>query len=290
MKKYLCLIGIIFLIFESQPQTLHLPEDGFVEGWMKGTKTRRFVRANLYDHIDGGAELFLEFGFEDLIVQDYRKDGQEITLEVYRMECAEAALGIYLMKCGQEVPHPRIPARNSADKLQLLIVKNNYLLMVNNFKGEEAFVPVMVALSQKTLELIPEGLPVETLTLLPEENLIPGSQRLIRGPLALQSLFTLGEGDILQLKGSIFGVSARYESKDGKSYTRIIVAYHSAEEAQEAFAHLHSNLDPYLKILNREKGMFQFKDYKKQYGLVSLKEKNLSILVNLSKLPPSSHD
>ncbi len=290
MKKYLCLIGILFFVFQSQAQTIRLPEDGFVAGWTKDEKTRRFVRANLYDYIDGGAELFLEFGFEDLIVQDYRKESQEISLEVYRMENGEAALGIYLMKCGQETPHPEIPARNSADKLQFLVLKNNYLLMINNFKGEEALIPVMITLGQNTLERISEGAPVEILSLLPPENLIPGTQRLIRGPLALQSIFTLGEGDILRLKRSIFGISGQYESEGGSRNTRIIVAYPSHEDAQEAFEHLYSNLDPYLKVLDREEHTFQFEDYKKQYGIVALKDKTLSILVNLSELPASSHD
>jgi hypothetical protein len=290
MKKHLCLIGILFLVFQSQAQTIRLPEDGFVEGWTKGEKTRRFVRANLYDYIDGGAELFLEFGFEDLIVQDYRKESQEISLEVYRMENGEAALGIYLMKCGQETPHPEIPARNSADKLQFLVLKNNFLLLVNNFKGDEALIPVMVTIGQNIIGQISEAAPVKILSLLPLENLIPGTQRLIRGPLALQSIFTLGEGDILQLKGSIFGVSGQYESVDGSSHTRIIVAYPSHEDAREAFQHLYSNLDRYLKVLNREEHTFQFEDYKKQYGIVSLKDKILSIRVNLSELPASGHD
>ncbi len=290
MKKHLCLYGILFLILQGQAQTLRLPEDGFVEGWTKSDKTRRFIRANLYDYIDGGAEIFLEFGFEDLTIQHYRKGIQEISLEAYRMESGEAALGIYLMKCGLETSLPEIPARNSVDKLQFLAVKNNYLLMVNNFKGEEALIPVMIALTQKTLEQIPEGTPVKVLSLLPQENLIPGSQRLIRGPLALQSIFTLGEGDILRLKGLIFGVSGRYESKDGTSHTRIIVAYPSAGDAQEAFQYLSSNLDSYLNILNREEHTFQFKDYKNQYGIVSLKDRILTIRVHLSELPASSHD
>jgi len=290
MKKHLCLIGVLFLIFQGQTQTLRLPEDGFFEGWIKSEKMRRFVRANLYDYIDGGAELFLEFGFEDLTIQPYRKGNQEISLEVYRMESGEAALGIYLMKCGLETSLTEIPARNSVDKLQFLVVKNNYFLMINNFKGEDALIPVMISLAQKILEQIPEGTPVRILSLLPQEKLIPGSQRLLRGPLALQSIFTLGEGDILRLKGLIFGVSGRYVSEDGSSHTQIIVAYPNEEEAQAAFLHLRSNLDPYLKVLNRKEHTFQFEDYKKQYGIVSLKAPVMEIKVNLSELPPSSHD
>lgn len=290
MKKHLCLIGILFLVFQSQAQTLRLPEDGFVEGWTKSERMRRFIRANLYDYINGGAELFLEFGFEDLIIQHYRNKSQEISLEAYRMESGEAALGIYLMKCGLETPSPEIPARNSADKLQFLVLKNNYLLMINNFKGEETLIPVMIALTQKTLEQIPEGKPIEVFSLLPQGNLVSGSQRLIRGSLALQSIFTLGKGDILRLKGSIFGVSGRYESEDRSSHTKIIVAYLSEEEARAAFLHLRSHLDPYLKIIKKEGDTFQFKDYKNQYGLVAVNGKNLSIKVNLSELPTSRHD
>ena len=268
--------------FQIQGQTLHLPGDGFVDGWTKQDKTLKFSENNLFNYIDGGAELFLEFGFEELLVQNYRKDGHEIGIDIYRMKSPEAALGIYLMKCGHETPITEIGSRNSADTFQFSILKNNYFLMINNFKGKKTLIPVMVKLAQKILDSIPSGLPQDIFVPLPEENLINGSQLLIRGPFSLQSIFTFGKGDILQLRGEIFGLVGEYKDSNGKSCTRIVIPYPNIRSAQDAYEYILSNLDSYLEILENRKNGFIFKDYKNEYGIVLIKNNQIDIKVNLS--------
>ncbi|HPB73006.1 MAG TPA: hypothetical protein PLX71_08505, partial [Phycicoccus sp.] len=71
---------------------------------------------DLYNYIDGGAELFLEFGFEACTVQQYKRGADEAVMEVYRMDDPVAARGIYLMKCGVEKPDPAFKERHTADK------------------------------------------------------------------------------------------------------------------------------------------------------------------------------
>lgn len=285
-KKIIVYLSLVLILsFQVKAQTLRLPEDGFMEGWEKHDKSLHFNRGGLYEYINGGAELFLEFGFEELFVQHYRKGNHEISLEVYCMEIPEAALGIYLMKCGQETPLPEIKARNSADRLQFLIVKNNYFLLVNNFKGEEKLIPVMIELTNETLKSVPSENPVKIFSFLPEENFVEGSRRIIRGPFSLQSLYTLGKGDILQLRGKVFAVSGEYTDSDGKTYTRIIVPYIDKDQAREAYMHLLSNLDPYLKTMEKDSDWFTFKDYKNQYGIVLLRKNIIDIKVNLKSKP-----
>src|SRR4030066_305738 len=101
---------------------------------------------NLFDYIDGGAEIFLEFGFDRLLVQDYRKEDSEIGLELFQMESPESALGIYLMKCGAETPIDGVPARNSGDKTQFTILKGATFVHINNPDGRESLLPMMVDL------------------------------------------------------------------------------------------------------------------------------------------------
>src|SRR5512146_1704116 len=79
-------------------ETQILPADGFAGGWKKAEAPKRFTQADLYGYIDGGAELFLEYGFEQLTVQKYRNGADEFTVEAYRMTDPAAATGIYLMK------------------------------------------------------------------------------------------------------------------------------------------------------------------------------------------------
>jgi hypothetical protein len=100
-----------------------IPEPGFAPGWTKAGPLRTFTGQDLFNQIDGGAELFLEFGFVKLRLQAYARGKAELTLNAYEMESAASALGIYLMKMGRETPFPEIGARNSCEEIQLTILK-----------------------------------------------------------------------------------------------------------------------------------------------------------------------
>jgi hypothetical protein len=267
------------------PQTLELPEDDFITGWKRQEKAQRFVRANLFDYIDGGADLFLEMGFEELTVQRYKYENTEIGVESYRMDTPEAGLGIYLMKCGIETPHPGIDARNSTDRFQIVFVKNNHFIMLNNFQGKEELIPVLVETANRILQTIPEGEAVTLFSSLPEENRIEGSGRIIRGPYSLQSLYTFGEGDILQLGDRIFGIAARYREAGNGDFIHILIPYPDSDAAKQAFMNLISNLDPYLTMLQKDGKSLLFEDYKDEFGFVRLDQNVLDIKVNLEKKP-----
>jgi hypothetical protein len=284
MKKIVLFFAFL-LPFYSIGQETQLPENEFFKGWKKHDETRYFVKSNLFDYIDGGADLFLEFGFAELIVQHYSDGQNELGLEMYRMESPEAALGIYLMKRGQESPHPDVPARNSADRLQFAILKNSYFILINNFEGVDSLIPVMVELAREILGTIQEGNEIEILTILPKDNLIEGSELIIRGPVALLPIYTFGDADILQLKGKIFGAVGDYKDSEGHVYTQIVIPYPTQESARDAYRHLLNNLDSYLKIIKKSPASFVFKDYKRQFGLVQQDSHILTIRIHLKEIP-----
>lgn len=256
-------------------------------GWEQSEPLQRFGPEGLYNHINGGAELFLEFGFAECLVQRYRKNDQEIGLEIYRMESPTAALGIYLMKCGRETPRAELTARNSSDLYQFTILKHRLFIQVNNFSGAEGNLPFMIALSRALLAEIPDASPEIIFTDLPEKDLRPGSRRIFRGPFGLQPLYTFGNGDILSQKNQLFGISGEYNQADGSTFTRIILVYPAQEIAQQAYQHLLSNLDPYITLLQQAPGQFTFKDYKNRFGRVIITDRRLDITVNLTILDNS---
>jgi Family of unknown function (DUF6599) len=274
--------GILFILLtlvaiEAQAQQISLPRDNAVPGWTRFEKQRVFVRNDLYGYIDGGAELFLELGFKDLTVQKYHNGTAEITVEAYRMDRTDSALAIYLFKCGKETPIARIPVRNSGDQYQFTLLKGNYFLLINNFGGDKALQPIMIALANAILNNIPAGKPSVLLSNLPAENLIKGSELLIRGQYSLQSIITLGEGDILQLHGTIYGVAGDYKDTSGVTYTRIIIPYPDAKSAQSAYTNLLNHLDPYLKVVQKSGNSFTFKTIKGTVSKAELLGKILEI-------------
>jgi hypothetical protein len=281
------LSAIVFLLPVETVADVTFPESNHVAGWVKSEKALRFEKSNLFDYIDGGAELFLEFGFDKLLVQRYKrangKSEEEISLEVYQMESPEAALGIYLTKCGKETPVKSIKYRNSGDRYQFSIVKGSCFIQTNSFSGDEKLMSVMVRLTQQTLASVPRGHPVTLLNRLPREGLVAGSGLIIRGPYALQQVYTFGKGDVLKLGGKIFGVAGDYVKDNGDVYTRILVFYPEPKDGLSAFDNLSKNLDSYLEVIGKWQGGFAFKDHRNKFGVVELKGDVMEIRIGLSE-------
>ena len=271
---------------QASTKDIKLPGSGFFPGWKTNGAPRTFVRTDLFNHIDGGAELFLEFGFDRVTVQRYIKGKADIVLEAYEMESPDAALGIYLMKCGAETPLPGVPGRNSSEAAQFTILKANYFVLINNPEGDKATIPAMTALAASFLGPIPALPPAPHLwDSLPKEKRIVGSERLIRGPIGLQPYYTFGEGDILGLGGKIFGVLANYDEGGGQASTRLSVLYPGAAQARNVFLSLRANLDPYLKILDGRETVFSFVDFRERYGLIRLIGAKIEIAFHLPVRP-----
>lgn len=245
-----------------------VPEPGFAPGWAKAGPLRTFTGQDLFNQIDGGAELFLEFGFARLRLQAYARGEAELTLNAYEMESASSALGVYLMKMGRETPFPEVAARNSSENIQLTILKGRYFVQVDNLGEVPASKAETVALANAFLAGVSEESAPTPLELLPAEGKVPGSERLVRGPYGLQPYFTFGEGDILSLGGRIFGALAGYRRPDGSTFTLLVVPYQDPDSASAALAHLKANLDPYLKVTGDRPDGFDFVDFQAKKGSV----------------------
>jgi hypothetical protein len=287
MRKLLAICAAA-IVAASLNAAIVVPPDSFAPGWKKSEGLREFPGSRLFDHIDGGAELFLEFGFKELCVQRYKKGEDELALEIYEMQSPEAALGLYLMKCGRETPVKGLDARNSGEPAQLTILQGRYFLHVNNFSGREDLLPVMTELARRALAGIPDEKAVDLIGRLPGQGLQPGSAYLFKGPVGLQAFYTLGEGDILDQRGMVFGIAGSYEDPKLGRFILILIDYSEAGRAQAAFKNLAGRLDPYLKILkNSEKG-FVFEDFQKRFGTVALRETRLELRIGLASEPAFS--
>jgi hypothetical protein len=261
-----------------------LPPDNAIAGWKKVEVPKRFTEADLYGYIDGGAELFLEYGFEQLTVQKYRNGTDDVTLEAYRMIDPAAAMGVYLMKAGRERPVAGFRERHTANRYQLMFCRSRYFVIVNNVSGKEALAPVEEKFAAFVASKVPPRAPIPELDALPREGLVPGSTRLVRGAYGLQSVYTLGDGDILLLERKLTATSGDYRTPAG-GYTLIVARYADPAQARRAFEHLQTNLDTYLKVIDQRPGRFVFEDYSKKFGLVTLSGRTLQIKVKLAQKP-----
>lgn len=260
-----------------------MPAESAVAGWKKAENPRVFTKADLYGHINGGAELFLEFGFEQLTLQKYRNGANEVAVEIYRMADPVASTGIYLMKSGKETRDPSFKARHTLNRHQLMFVRDRYWVTVNNLSGKDGMAPALLRFGGLVADAMPADRPPGTAGL-PSVGQVPATFRLVRGPFGLQSIYTLGEGDILQLGGKIVGAAADYKDAAG-SYTLLVVSYPAAATAKAAFASVQKNLDRYLKPVTTGPSRLVFRDYENKFGVVSVTGTKLEVRLHLSKQP-----
>ena len=86
----LALIATVFgCNFSDEPNAL-LPEAP--EGWTTGP-SETFVGDELFTLINGGAEIYHEYGFESVEVRDYERGKERLSVEVYTMD--GSAFGVY---------------------------------------------------------------------------------------------------------------------------------------------------------------------------------------------------
>jgi hypothetical protein len=195
-----------------------------------------------------------------------------------------AARGIYLARCGKETPDPALKERHTASRQQILLQRHRYYLVLYNTAGGAANAPVLVKAAQAIVAKMPADAAVTALSLLPPAGLVPGSARIIRGPVSLQALYTLGDGDILQLGGKVTGAAGDYRDAAGAT-TLIVVDYPAPAEAAAAFTHLKANLDTYLKPASATDSRLVFQDYEKKFGVASVNGKRLEVRLHLTKPP-----
>lgn len=262
-----------------------MPVDNQAPGWARSGATKAFGPGELYGFMDGGAELFLEFGFEKLYYQAFAQKTEEITVELYRMTDPAAALGIYLSKCGKETRDASFSERHNINRYQLTAVKNKWFLVIGNTDGKPERMADMVRLGRAVMAKAPPNVPVKELFGLTAKQLVPGSVRLIRGPYALQPIATLGEGDILSLGKKLTAVAGSYPQAGGESYYSIMVDYPTPDEAKKAFVYLKDHLDSYLKVQKTTDASLTYKDASGKFGKAALGGARMSISVNLKEAP-----
>jgi hypothetical protein len=208
----------------SKPAAPAVPAAFRFAGWAPYGQVRKYTKKNVADRLDRGAELFLQYGFMDLTVHRFRPavqarktTGKEIALEIYRMETPVDAFGIFsVRRSGTEKASEVIKALNWVSPAKASFVKGNAYVNILATGCEEAEVEKVAASAAAKINLPDDPVPAEV-ALLPKANLVPGSERYIRGGLTAGAETPFLGRDFWGFRtDKSRAVTARYAPQDSK--------------------------------------------------------------------------
>ena len=102
------------------------------------TRTEYFDGSALYGFIDGGAELYFEYGFNKALVQEIQWHGFPFRIEIYRMKDEEAAFGIFSISQRNQSGSDSITQLYSQTRHQIKIAQGRlYISIVNDSETSE---------------------------------------------------------------------------------------------------------------------------------------------------------
>ncbi len=176
MKTLSLVIALFFLI--NPASAVEFPA---IEGWNPAGETMTFGPDTLWEHINGAAETFLQYGFQELKTAELSKDGVTVAVAIYEMGSPLNAFGIYRTELPEDAATIKIGGQSLISApYQALLVKNRFYVKVDVYDGE-----IDDAGGRSMLKAIAAALPggdglPKVFAELPANGQIPGSQRFTR--------------------------------------------------------------------------------------------------------------
>ena len=227
----------------------------------------------------------MELGFEACTLQKYRRGPEELTLEIYRMADTAAALGIYLANCGRETPSPALDERHTAGQNQIMMVKGRFYVVITLSPDAKNGSTTLIEFAKRTAQKVPPASPPDVLALLPREGLMAGSTRILRGPVGLSGVTTLGEGDILTARPHGHRSRRRLPGKERAVADDDRRRLSLSGSRHRSLTHLRKTSTAISRPWIRVPGSLVFQDHKGLYGAGAVKGSRLTVQVGLAEKP-----
>jgi len=99
---------------------------------------RHFTGESLFGYMNGGAELYREYGITDAVITEFDLNGGHYKCEVFKMKGPEEAFGIYSVTKYRCLSSPSISQYTCQTRYQLQICKGSYYISIINRSGTSA--------------------------------------------------------------------------------------------------------------------------------------------------------
>ncbi len=207
----------------GEEKPLVFPE---MAGWKQDGKPQVFSPRTLYEYINGAADLYLTYEFQDLNVAEYKGEGKAaVTVEVYRQGDSTQAFGIYSQ---ERLPNARffdIGAQGYQEPNVLNFVAGPYYVKINGYNTGVEDAQTLLAFGRKMEGVLggKSALP-RLLSLFPREGMKRNTEKFVSKDFLGYSFFHSGytaDYEVGDKKFKIFVI----EGKDAGDCRRMMEKY-----------------------------------------------------------------
>ena len=202
-----------------------LPESGAVQGWSQGAEVRFFGPGNLWEYIDGAAEGYLSYGFQEVVTAEYSgpDEQSQTVVDIYRMKDPRNAFGIYTQELNPESEIRRVGVEGYIGGTSLNFWSGPFYVKITVFQEREDLKQEMMKFAEFISRKIgtPGSVPSEV-EYFPKEDLVPRSIRYLAKDVLGQSY--LSEG-----------FEARYRQGSGE-FKIVVISLPDSAQGREALA------------------------------------------------------
>ena len=133
-------------------QELSFPD---MQGYKWSTNYPVYTPDNLWDFIDGAAETYLSYNFENLHVAEYKKGRNVIKLEIYRHKDNIQAFGIYSSERSPSFRFINIGGQGYKADGSLNFFKGKFYVKIRTYSKSEKILQSLETLALKVADMLP---------------------------------------------------------------------------------------------------------------------------------------
>ncbi len=251
IKKILLNLNDLFLLLlltgcTGQPARLTdlLPKTGVVPDWKLAEEARVYNRDNLFDMVDGQADAFFVYGFEQVAVQRYQNPaGTVLEVALWQLATPADAYGLFTSGLAGEpatvCPTKETTSCREADidpSRRLAFWQDRYFGQV--YGRQQMADADLQAFARAVAVSLPSGGERPALVnRLPQAGLVERSFIFFHEEISIQTQVWLGGKNILGLSHQTNGLLAQYDL-DGTTAHLLLIEYPEAKTASTGLAAL----------------------------------------------------
>jgi hypothetical protein len=153
--RAICVLFMIALAVAAAGQTVSTIGEADLDG-ITVTRSDTYSGQSLYGYIDGGADLYLEYGFVKLYVNEYTFHGEPLKAEIWVMNDAPSAYGIYALSHSNCLQWNMVSSFSCISRYQVAAASGLLFISVTNSSGTPAAQGGCSVIVQKILEKNPQ--------------------------------------------------------------------------------------------------------------------------------------